>query len=71
MTNRVFRRIQQLEAEAAKVKTMNSPPHTLLWVGMDRQPTGGIRWDRDQKRYVDVDVSTLRWDTDKKRWTDD
>jgi hypothetical protein len=63
--------MKKLEVKAAKVKSMNSKPHTILWVGMDRRPVGGIRWDRDQKRYVEVDLSTLRWDADKKKWADD
>jgi hypothetical protein len=31
----------------------------------------GIRWDQIQKRYVDVDLSTLRRDFWKKQWADD
>ena len=71
MVRSIFKRLDRLEVEAKTVTSMNSTPHTILWVGMDRRPTGGIRWDRTQKRYVDVDLSTLRWDADKKRWTDD
>jgi hypothetical protein len=71
MTSKVYRRIQRLEVQAEKVTSMNSTPHTILWAGMDRQPIGGIRWDRTQKKYVDVDLSTLRWEADTKKWTDD
>jgi hypothetical protein len=71
MVRSIFKRLDRLEVQAQKVTSMYSTPHTLLWVGMDRQPVGGIRWDRTQKRYVEVDLSTLRWDVDKKKWADD
>jgi hypothetical protein len=67
----IFKRLDRLEVGARTATSMNSTPHTLLWVGMDRQPVGGVRLDRTQKRYVDVDLSTLRWDADKKKWGDD
>jgi hypothetical protein len=34
----IFKRLDRLEVAAEKVKSMNSPPHTLRRVDMNRQP---------------------------------
>jgi hypothetical protein len=71
MVRSIFKRLDRLEVQAAKVALVNSKPHIILFVDMQKQPISGIRWDRAEKRYLDVDLSTLRWDADKNEWMDD